>query len=343
MLQFREIKKSMRMTDPSVEPRRAALLSLLSLCVASPAALAQPRSKTPRIGVLEGMPPEVFPARFAAFKEGLRAAGYADGTVELVYRSANGKLDGLPALAAELVRLDVDLILAATTAAAVAARDATRKIPIVFAVVADPIGARLVESLPRPGGNLTGVSTRNTDVAQKRLQLLGGLLNGKASRVAVVFNPGDPSNVVGAKLIGEAGRTLGFEVSPVEVGSREDLERAFVRMRSDGLDGVVVAAGALTDTHGRFIAELAARTRIPAMYGAPEFVEAGGLISYSASFSSNYRRAAAYVDRILRGTSPALLPVEQSSELELVINRSTAAALGLAIPPSLQVQARFVD
>jgi putative ABC transport system substrate-binding protein len=322
----------MRMTDAPAEQRRTALLGLLSLWVASHA-LAQSPSRRPRIGVLEGMPPDVFPARFAAFKDGLRAAGYADGTVEFVYRSAAGRLDGLPALAAELVRLDVDLILAATTAAAVAARDATRKIPIVFAVVPDPVGAGLVESLSRPGGNLTGLTTINTDVAPKRLQLLRDLLSGRASRVAVIFNPGDRSNVIGARSVREAGRTLGIDVAPVEVRSREDLEGAFVRMPSEGVEGVVVAAGALTDTLGRLITELAAAARMPAIYGAPEFVEAGGLISYSASFTGNYGRAAAYVARILRGASPASLPVEQSSELELVINRRAAAALGLAIPP----------
>jgi putative ABC transport system substrate-binding protein len=329
------------MNDSPAEQRRAVLFGLLSVCIA-PHAHAQLPSRASRIGILEVMPPEVFPGRFEAFKEGLRAAGYADGTVQLVSRSANGRLDRLPALAAELVSLDVDLILAATTAAAVAARDATKRMPIVFAVVADPIGAGLVESLSRPGGNLTGLTTINTDVAQKRLQLLRDLLNVSAPRVALVFNPGDQSNVIGAQLVREAGRILGLEVSPMEVRGREDLERAFVRMTSERADGAVVAAGALTDTHGRLIIELAARTRIPAMYGAPEFVEAGGLISYSASFSSNYRRAAVYADRILRGTSPARLPVEQSSELELVINRRTAASLGLAVPPSLLVQARIV-
>jgi putative ABC transport system substrate-binding protein len=289
------------------------------------------------------MPPDVFPARFEAFKDGLRAAGYADANVQLVYRSANGQLGDLPALAAELVRLDVDLIFAATTPAAVAARDATKKIPIVFAVVADPIGAKLVETLSRPGGNLTGLTTSNADVTQKRLQLLAGLLNRRNARVAMVFNPGDASNVIAARLIGEAGRTLGIEVQPAEVRSRADLERAFVRLTLEHVDGVLVAAGALTDTHGRLVAELAAKARIPVMYGAPEFVEAGGLLSYSASFSGNYRRAAAYVDRILRGASPDQLPVEQSREFELVINRRTAAALGLAIPASFLVQARVVE
>ena len=296
------------------------------------------------MGILEGMPPEVFPGRYEAFKEGLRATGYAVGNdLELVYRTARGKLADLPALAAELVSLKVDVMFAATTAAAVAARDATKDVPIVFAVVADPIGAKLVNSLARPGGNLTGMTTSNTDVAQKRLQLLKELLNGKASRVALVFNPDDQSNVIVAKLMRDAGRALGIEIPHLEVRRQEDLERTFVGLAAARVDGVAVAAGALTDTHGRRITELAAQARIPTMYSAPEFVEAGGLLSYSGSFSSNYRRAAAYVDRILRGAKPAELPVEQSRALELVINRKTAATLGLSVPLSLLVQARVID
>jgi putative ABC transport system substrate-binding protein len=263
--------------------------------------------------------------------------------LDLVYRTANGNLRELPALAAELVSLSVDVIFAATTAAAVAARDATKDVPVVFAVVADPIGARLVDSLAQPGGNLTGTTTSNTDVAQKRLQLLKELLNGKASRVALVFNPGDQSNVIVAKLMRDAGRALGIEIPEREVRTQEDIERTFVKLAAERVDGVGVAAGALTDTHGRRITELAAQARIPTMYSAPEFVEAGGLFSYSGSFSNNYRRAAAYVDRILRGARPAELPVEQSRALELVINRKTASTLGLTIPLSLLVQARVID
>jgi putative ABC transport system substrate-binding protein len=323
--------------------RRVAVLGLLGTCVAS-TSLAQSASRTPRIGILEGMPPEVFPGRYEAFKEGLRAAGYVErADLELVYRTANGKLADLPTLAAELVSLNVDVIFAATTAAAVAARAATKKIPIVFAVVADPIGAKLVESLARPGGNLTGMTTSNIDVAQKRLQLLKELLSGRASRVALVFNPGDPSNVIVAKLMRDAGLALGIEISPLEVRSQEDLDRTFARLAAGRVDGVAVAAGALTDTHVRRITDLAAQARIPTIYSAPEFVEAGGLVSYSGTFSSNYRRAAAYVDRILRGAKPAELPVEQSRAPELVINRKTAAALGISIPSALLVQARVID
>lgn len=290
------------------------------------------------------MPAEVFPGRFEAFKEGLRAAGHAEHRdLELVYRSANGKLADLPALAADLVKLRVDVIFAATTAAAVAARDATRDIPIVFAVVADPIGVKLVHSLARPGGNLTGTTTSNTDVTQKRLQLLRDLLNGKASRVALVFNPGDPSNLIAAALTRDAGRALGIDILQREVRSLDGIEHTFIQLAAQRVDGVVVAAGALTDTHGRRIAELAAQARVPTVYGAPEFVEAGGLLSYSGSFAGNYRRAATYVDRILRGAKPADLPVEQSRALELVINRKTASTLGLSIPLSLLVQARVIE
>lgn len=325
-----------------VADRRAALAGLLISCVA-PRALAQPRARTPRIGILEGMPLDVFPGRLDAFKEGLRAAGYLDrNALDLVHRSANGKLGDLPALAAELVSLDVDAIFAPTTAAAVAARDATAALPIVFAVAADPVGSKLVSTLARPGGNLTGMTTGNTDIAQKRLQLLRDLLKGRVSRIALVFNPADPSNVIAARLIQDAGNALGIAVLQVEIRGQPDIERVFARLASERADGVVVAAGALTDTHGRRITELALRARIPAMYGAPEYVEAGGLVSYSASFADNYRRAAAYVDRVLRGARPAELPVEQSSALELVINRRTAAALGIAVPASLLIQARVV-
>jgi putative ABC transport system substrate-binding protein len=323
--------------------RRLVAFHVLACGVASHP-VARATSRMLRIGILEGMPQAVFPGRFEAFKDGLRRAGYGEGQeLQFVYRTANGHLGELPALAAELVSLNVDLIFAATTAAAVAARDATKAIPIVFAVVADPIGAKLVASLAQPGGNATGTTTGNTDIAAKRLQLLGELLSGRASRVAVLFNPHDPSNVIGARLIRDAGRTLRIDVTPVEVRSLDDLERAFVRLARETVDGVVVAAGPLTDSHGRRIAELAAQARIPTMYGAPEFVEAGGLLSYSASFSDNYRRAAAYVDRILRGAKPRELPVEQSNALELVINRRTAAALGLSIPASLLMRARVID
>lgn len=324
--------------------RRSCLAALLVAVSALPEARAQAAAKVFRVGILDGWPPEVFPGRIAAFKEGLRAAGYAESTnLQLVYRTANGKPGDLPALATELAALKVDVIFAPTTLAAVAARDATRAIPIVFAVVADPVGAKLVASLARPGGNITGMTTGNTQVAAKRLQLLKELLNGKVARVALVSNPGDQSNVLGAKLMQDAGRALGIDVVPAEIRGAEDLAPTFASLASGGFDGIVVAAGVLTDSHARRIAELAARARVPTMYGAPEFVEYGGLVSYSASFSGNYRSAAAYVDRILRGAKPAELPVEQSSSYELVINRKTAAALGLALAPALVLQARVVE
>jgi putative ABC transport system substrate-binding protein len=234
------------------------------------------------------------------------------------------------------------VIFAPTTAAAVAARDATQDIPIVFAVSADPIGSRLVASLARPGGNLTGMTTSNTDVASKRLQLLRELLNGKAARIAVVFNPGDPSNVLAVGLLQSAAGTLGVTVPQLEVRSLEDLERTFARLPSDKVDGVILAAGALTDSHAHRITAFAARARIPTMYGAPEFVEAGGLVSYSATFADNYRQAADYVARILRGAKPAELPVEQSRAFELIINRKTAASLGIDIPASMLLRARVI-
>ena len=324
--------------------RRAAIVGVLGVSAWSRAP-AQPASKAPRIGVLEGWPADVFPGRYAAFKEGLRAARPAErDDAQFVYRTANGRLGDLPALAAELAMLKVDVIFAGTTPAAVAARDATREIPIVFAVVADPVGTKLVASLARPGGNVTGMTTINVDVIPKRLQLFRELLNGRLSRVVLVFSPGDPSNVIAARSSQDAGRALGIDITLAPVTGPQDIDRTFAGLAAQGtVDGIVVSAGVLTDSHARRITELAAGARVPTMYSAPEFVDLGGLISYSASFSDNYRRAAAYVDRILRGARPADLPVEQSRELELVVNRRAATALGLTIPRSLLLQARVVE
>ena len=316
--------------------RRAFTIRIAALLGAPLTASAQAPAKVPRIGVLDSWPPAAFPDRLAAFQQGLRQLGYvgAQGVV-LEYRSANGKIADLPKLAAELVRLEVDVIFAGTTPAALAARDATNAIPIVIAVVADPIGVRLISSLARPGGNVTGLTTGNVEITPKKLQLLKEISGGKVSRGAMLFNPDDASNVMALRSAQDGARVLGIELMPVGVIGPEDFDRAFATIAAERIDALVVSAGVLTDSHARRIAELAARTRVPAMYGAREFVEAGGLVSYSASFADNYRRAASYVDKILKGAKPADLPVEQPSTFEFVINLKTARALGLVIPPSL--------
>ena len=318
----------------------AVMVVVWAVHAAPLAAQAQQPAKVARIGVLESSSPSAFPDRLEAIRMGLRELGYVEGqSIVFEYRWAHGNLAELPELAAELVRRKVDVIVAGTTPAAMAAKDATRTIPIVFAVPADPVGVRLVASLARPGGNLTGLTTINIEAASKRLEILKELSGGKVSRAAALFNPADASNVLFVRAAQDAARVLGMTLRPFEVTSAEDFEAAFSAMAAARIDALLVAAGALTDSHARRIAELAARARVPAVYGARGFVEAGGLASYSANFSDNYRRAATYVDKILKGAKPGELPVEQASTFELVINHATAKALGLTVSPSLLMRA----
>ena len=318
--------------------RRTFIGTLAGGLVAVPfAADAQLAAQVPRIGVLESNSSS---KSLVLFKQGLQERSYVEGkSIVFEYRWANGKVAEFPRLAAELVRLKVDVIFAGTTPAALAARDATITIPIVFATVADPIGVKLVSSLPRPGGNVTGLTTNNIEVAGKRLEILKEMLGGKVSRLAMLFNPADASNVLALQTIEDSARKLKVTLRPFPAKGPEDFAGAFSAMASERIDAVLVAAGVLTLAHARDIAELATGARLPAMYGAREFVEAGGLVSYSASFADNYRRAATYVDKILKGAKPADLPVEQATKFEFVINLKTAKALGLTIPQSLLLRA----
>jgi len=320
---------------------RSAIAAVVLALLAVPlAAVAQPAAKVPRIGVLESTPSST---SVEAFKQGLQERGYVEGkSIVIEYRWAHGKVAEFPKLAAELVHLKVDVIFAGTTPAALAARDATNTIPIVFAIVADPVGVKLISSLPKPGGNVTGLTTNNIEVAGKRLEILKEMAGGKVSRGAVLFNPADASNVLFLRATEAPARILGMTLRPFPVKGPEDFQGAFSAMASSQIDSLSVAAGVLTITHARQLAELAAKTRIPAMYGTREFVEAGGLVSYSASFTDNYRRAATYVDKILKGAMPRDLPVEQASKFEFVINRKTAKALGLTLPPSIVLRATQV-
>ena len=268
--------------------RRTFIGTLAGGLVAAPfAADAQPAAQVPRIGVLESNSSS---KRLVSFKQGLKERGYVEGkSIVFEYRWANGKVAEFPRLAADLVRLKVDVIFAGTTPAALAARDATNAIPIVFATVADPIGVKLVSSLPRPGGNVTGLTTNNTEVAGKRLEIFKEMLGGKVSRLAMLFNPADASNVLALQTVEDSARKLNVTLRPFPAKGPEDFAGAFSAMASERIDAVLVAAGVLTLAHARDVAELATGARLPAMYGAREFVEAGGLVSYSASFADNYR------------------------------------------------------
>jgi putative ABC transport system substrate-binding protein len=322
--------------------RDFAGLSMM-LVVAPRTPLAQRPAAVARVGVLETSAPAAFPERVEALRRGLAELGYVEGqTLVLEYRWAHGNSAELPRLAAELVRLKVDVIVAGTTVAALAAKGASSAVPIVFAVAADPVGVGLVSGLPRPGGNATGLTSANVEIAPKRVELLKELTGGKVSRAAVLFYPGDASNVIAARALQDAALRLGLSLRSFPVNGVQDFEAAYSAMEKERIDALLVAAGALTDSHARQLAELAARIRVPAMYGARGFVEAGGLVSYSADFSDNYRRAATYVHKILRGAAPGDMPVEQSNRFELAINLRTARQLGLSIPVSFRVRADFV-
>jgi len=315
----------------------------VALVAAPDAVHAQRPASVARVGVLETGSPAAFPDRLEAFRQGLAELGLVDGqNLAIEYRWAQGKTIDLPRLAAELIRLKVDVILAGTTVAALAAKQTGSTVPIVFAVAADPVGVGLVAGLARPGGNVTGLTSANVEIAPKRLELLKELTGGKVSRAAILFYTGDASNVIASRAAQEAALRLGLSLRPFPVNGAEEFEAAYAAMEKDRIDALMVAAGALTDFHASKLAELAARIRVPAIYGARGFVEAGGLVSYSADFSDNYRRAAAYVHKILRGAAPGDLPVEQSSRFELAINLRTARQLGLNIAPSFRLRADFV-
>jgi putative tryptophan/tyrosine transport system substrate-binding protein len=319
--------------------RRTFLGSLgLSVLIVPLAAEAQPAGKIPRVGFLHhgstGSSPEV-----DAFRHGLRELGYIDGhNIAVEYRFASGQVSRLSELAAELVSLKVEVIVTSTTPASMAAKQATNTIPIVFAVVADAVGAGLVTNLARPGGNITGLTSISAELGGKRLELLKGVVP-KASRVAVLYNPADRSNVLILKELQDAAPALGLTLQPLEVRGPGDFEGAFVAMTRGRAHALFGAPGVLTYEHRNALVDLVAKSRIPAMWGHRQFVDAGGLMSYAVNYYDQLRRAAAYVDKIFKGARPGELPVEQPTKFELVVNLKTAKTLGLAIPPSILLRA----
>jgi ABC-type uncharacterized transport system substrate-binding protein len=298
------------------------------------AARAQQAGKVYRIGFLfygsPGPSPEV-----EAFRQGLREHGYVEGqNIAVEYRFASGQVGQLPELAAELVRLKVDVIVTPTTPASMAAKQATSTIPIVIAGVADAVGAGLVADFARPGGNVTGLTSISAELGGKRLELLKGVV-AKASRVAVLYNPADRSNVLVLKELEEAAPALGMTLQPLEVREPGEFEGAFAAMNRERADALFGAAGVLTYEHRKTVVDLAAKSRIPTLWGHRQFVDAGGLMSYAVNFYDQCRRAATYVDQILKGAKPGDLPVQQPTKFEFIINLETAKALGLTIPPTL--------
>jgi len=312
---------------------------LFSLCF--PAQAQQP-TNIPRIGYLEAVSPSISAVRSEAFRQGLRELGYVEGkNIVTEYRYAEGKRDRLPALAAELVRLKVDVIVTAGASATRAAKKATSTIPIVMAQDSDPVGKGIVASLARPGGNITGLSTLAPEISGKQLELLKEIVP-KLSRVAVLGTSTRPGNAQTLREVELAAGAFKVEVRYLDVLDPKKIETAFGAARKERVDAVLVLAGRILISHRTQVVELAVKSRLPAIYPFPVYVEAGGLMSYGVRRSDLFRRAATYVDKILKGANPAELPVEQPTKFELVINLKTAKALGITIPPTLLLQATKV-
>ncbi len=315
------------------------LTQALGLLGAPLVAESQQAGRVYRIGYLSGSSPATLKHHVAGFRDGLRDLGWVEGQNILIeYRWAEGKAERLPDLAAELVRLKVDLIVAASTPGAQAAKHATREIPIVFAMVSDPVASGLVASLARPGGNVTGWSNMLPEMSGKLLELLKETLPG-ASRIAILWSPANPGKTLEFKEMRVAARVLGVTLQSLEVPAPKDLEAAFSAMTRGRPDALITFVDSVTLPHRQRIVEFAAKSRLPAIYQVREYVDAGGLMSYGLSVERQMRRAAFYVDRILRGTKPADLPVEQPTKFELVINLKTAKTLGLTIPQSVLIRA----
>jgi putative tryptophan/tyrosine transport system substrate-binding protein len=300
-------------------------------------AYSQTPARPARVGLLMTTTPIAASHIVVAFADGLRELVHVEGkNVMIEYRWAEGRLERFAELAADLVRKPVDVIVASSQGPALAAKRATLTIPIVMVNATDPVEAGLVASLARPGGNVTGLSQQLTpEIRAKQLQLLKETLS-KVSRVAVLRSP---ATTVGLKEYEAAAHTLEIRVQFVEIRNRDDLGRAFAAMTRDRIHALVVPGDTFFFTERRHVADLALTHRLPGIYSLREFAEVGGLMSYSARLTEQFRRAAVYVDKILRGASPSTLPVESPSQYELVINLKAAKALGLTIPPSLLARA----
>lgn len=298
----------------------------------------QPRTKPARIGFLGNSTPALEAHLVGAFREGLHDLGYEEGRNILIeYRWAEGKYERFPALIAELIALQVDVIVTAGTPATRAVKKATTSIPIVMVAVADPPGDGIVASLARPGGNITGVSSMALELEGKRLELLRKLAPNIAA-IAVLWNPLNTSHISALERVRVAARVLHMKVYAVEMRVSEDLAAAFAAMGRERSDALIILADRVFLHNRTHIIDLAAQYHLPGVYPYPEFPEAGGLMSFGPNYEDMHRRAAIYVDKILKGIKPADLAVEQPMKFELVINLKTAKALGLTIPPELLVQ-----
>jgi putative tryptophan/tyrosine transport system substrate-binding protein len=313
-----------------------ALLALI-LATIHPAEAQQP-VKIPRIGMLVNGSPSSHKYVIDPFRQGLHELGWVEGKTLLIdYRYGHGKLDRLSELATELADLKVDVIYASATPATVAAKKATRTIPIVFTGVGDPIGSGLVESLAKPGANVTGLSVLSPELGGKRLELLKEAFP-RVKLIAFFWSP-SASTTVALKAIRAPADALRLQIQSIEVRSSDDFTSAFEAVTKQQAQALLMNPSPVLSTHRGLIIEFAAKNRLPAMYANSEFVDSGGLMSYAPSNADAYRRAAVYVDKILKGTKPADLPVEQPKKFEFVINLKTVKQIGVTIPPNVLTRA----
>jgi putative tryptophan/tyrosine transport system substrate-binding protein len=316
--------------------RRREFIALVGSVAGWPlAAWAQQPSKIAKIGFLGLNPASSFTTRIEALWKGLHQLGYVEGKNLLIEYQWAETVEQLPELAAQLVRMKVDLIFAPVSTFVEPARQATKTIPIVFASHADPVGVGHVQSLAHPGGNVTGLSMLHTELAAKALEILHEAIP-QSSRIGILWNPTTPSHAPALQSVQDAAASLGIRLYPAPTRRVEDFESAFASILSANADSLLVLASPMSySDRGMLLAQLALKYRLPAMFGFKENAEAGGLMSYSADILDLYRRSAVYIDKIIKGASPADLPVEQASKYELVINLKTAKALGLNIPAAM--------
>ena len=310
-----------------------------ALLFTAPFAAAQQPKKVPRIAYLSATSPSVNPTRIEAFRQGLRELGYVEGkNIIIEWRYAEGKLDRVGELAADLVRLKVDVIVTGGPTITPIVKEATTTIPIVMGYDNDPVGSGFVASLARPGGNITGLSALFPELSGKRLELLKEIIP-KLSRAAVIGTSTQPGNPQALREVELAAGALKVQLHYLDVQEPKDIESVFRAATKWRADAVLVLVGAVLNSHRIQVADLAVKNRLPAVYGQPQYVEDGGLLSYAPSYTDLLRRAATYVDKILKGAKPADLPIEQPKKFELIINLKTAKQIGLTIPPNVLARA----
>jgi putative tryptophan/tyrosine transport system substrate-binding protein len=309
---------------------------LFALCFP---AVAQQRAKVPHIGFLSAASPSAMSTRLAPFKQGLRELGYVEGkNISIESRYAEGKLDHLRELATELVRLKVAVMVSGGPAVTRPIKEVTSTIPIVMTQDSDPVGSGLVASLARPGGNVTGLSTLAPEISGKQLEILKEIVP-RLSRLAVLGNSALAGNAQSLKETEQAAQTFGVQLQYLDVSSRKEIDSVFRAASKGRADAVLVLINPFMISHRALVVDLALKSRLPTIYSSPDSVEDGGLMSYSPSSTDLFRRAATYVDKVLKGTKPADLPVEQPMKFEFVINLKAAKQIGLTIPPNLLVRA----